>query len=147
MPNIDYHFRAVEAKIFIVDCDVGEMFRTFMLQPSLGPHTGFDLNNVFPEEKNGNLKGWRKRITMGFGPSPYLVTKDMLVVEEGVRGVRLDPENVFRWHTVTLNLPGMDKYESSRTWVYKVRYDGTMAADLFFYIDDDRLTALSAWEY
>lgn len=33
---------------------------------------------------------------MGFGPLSYLVTKDMLVVEERVRGARLDPENVFR---------------------------------------------------
>ena len=48
---------------------------------------------------------------MGFGHSSYLVTKDMLVVEERVRGARLDPENIFRWHKVTLNLPGMDKYE------------------------------------
>ena len=31
----------------------------------------------------------------------------MLVVEERVRGARLDPENVFRWYKVVLNLPGM----------------------------------------
>ena len=51
---------------------------------------------------------------MGFGHSPYLVTKDMLVVEERVRGARLYSDNVFRWHKVTLNLQGMDKYEPSK---------------------------------
>ena len=71
----------------------------------------------------------------------------MLVVEERVRGARLDPENVFSWHKVTLNLPGMNKYEPSRHWVYIVRQDGTMKADLFFNIDDSRPTAPSAWEY
>ena len=70
----------------------------------------------------------------------------MLVVEERVRGSRWDSENVFRWHSVTMNLPGMSKYDSSKPWVYKVRQDGTMAADLFFYIDDGRPTAPSAWE-
>ena len=107
---------------------------------------GFDLSSVFPEEKNGKLKGWWERMIMGFGPSPYLVTKDMLVVEERVRGSRWDSENVFRWHSVTMNLPGMSKYNPSKPWVYKVRQDGTMAADLFFYIDDGRPTAPSAWE-
>ena len=81
---------------------------------------------------------------MGFGPSPYLVTKDMLVVEERVMGERLDSENIFRWHKVTLNLPGMDEYDPSKPWVCKVRQDGTIAADLFFYIDDGRSTAPSA---
>ena len=58
---------------------------------------------------------------MGFGPLSYLVTKDMLVVEERVRGARLDPENMFRWYKVVLNLPGMKKYDISRPWVYKVK--------------------------
>ena len=45
----------------------------------------------------------------------------MLVVEERVRGARLDPKNVFRWCKVILNLP----------WIFKVRKDSTLVADLF----------------
>ena len=63
-----------------------------------------------------------------------------------MRGARWDSENVFRWHRVVINLPGMNTYDPSKPWVYKVRQDGTMAADLFFYIDDGRPTAPSAWE-
>ena len=48
---------------------------------------------------------------MGFEHSPYLVTKDILVVEERVMGARLYSDNIFRWLKVTLNLTGMDKYE------------------------------------
>ena len=105
----------------MADCDVGEIFLNFMLESSLKPHTGGDLSSVFPEEKNGYLNKWWKIMIMGFEPSPYLATKDMSVVEERVRDARLDLQNVFRWHKVTLNLPGMDKYEPSRPWVYKVR--------------------------
>ena len=51
---------------------------------------------------------------MGFGPSLYQVTKEMLVVEERVRGASLDHDNVFRWYKVIFNLLGINKYDSSR---------------------------------
>ena len=57
MPNVDCHLREVEAAMFIVDCDVEEMFLNFMLKPSLRPHVGVNLSSVVPEEMNGNLKG------------------------------------------------------------------------------------------
>ena len=44
---------------------------------------------------------------MGFGPSPYFVTKDMMVIEEAVRGLRSDVKKVFRWLNFFLNLPEM----------------------------------------
>ena len=37
---------------------------------------------------------------MGFSPSPYIVTKGMLVMEREIRGGRLDEKNVFRWNKV-----------------------------------------------
>ena len=45
-----------------------------------------------------------------------------------------------------LNLPGKPDYTSTRPKVFKVRKDGTMAADLFSYIDDLRNTAPSSSE-
>ena len=57
MSNVDCHLKEVEAGTFIVDCDVGEMFLNFMLEPSLKPHAGVDLCSVVPEEKNEKLKG------------------------------------------------------------------------------------------
>lgn len=47
---------------------------------------------------------------------------------------------------MNLNLPGISNYNHSRPWVYKQRTDGTVAADLFYYIDDGRPTAPTAWE-
>ena len=58
MPNVDCHLRAVEARTFMTDFDVEEIFLNFMLEPFLRPHAGVDLSSVFPEEKNGKLKGW-----------------------------------------------------------------------------------------
>ena len=69
---------------------------------------------MFPDEMKGTLKGCWERIVMGFGPSPYQVTKEMLVVEKRVRGATLDHDNVFRWYKVIFNLLGIDKYDSSR---------------------------------
>jgi len=82
----------------------------------------------------------------GFWPSPYLVIKNMLIVEDRVRGALFNPKNVFRWNKVILNLPGMADYDSSKPWAFKVRKDKTLAADLFFYIDDRIPTNPSTWE-
>ena len=48
---------------------------------------------------------------MGFAPSPYFVTKDMLVVEMMMKGLDIDSSNVYRWAAVRFNLPGMKIYD------------------------------------
>ena len=136
MPTIDSHLRAVEAGTFMADCDVGEMFLNFMLEPVIRSHAGVDISKLFPDEGEGKLTAYWERMLMGFGPSPYFVTKDMMVIEEAVRGLRSDEKNVFRWLKVVLNLPGMNSYDPSRPWVYRVRSDGSLTADIFWYIDD-----------
>jgi len=49
---------------------------------------------------------------MRFLPSPYFVTKDILVVEKMVRVDRLEVKQ-FRWWKMILNLTGLEKYDSS----------------------------------
>ena len=83
---------------------------------------------------------------MGYRLSPYLVTKDMLVVEQIIRGDKDDKSNVLRWGKVILNLPGLEKYNPSRLCVYKVREDRKIASDVFWYIDDGRSTTPSEVE-
>ena len=136
MPMIDSHLHALEAGTFIADFDVDEMFLNFMLEPPFRSHAGVDISNVFPDKGECKLTAYWERILMGFGPSPYFVTKDMMVIEEALRGLRSDVKNVFRWLKVVLNLPGMKSYDSSRPWVYRVRSDGSLTADIFWYIDD-----------
>ena len=83
---------------------------------------------------------------MGFSPSPYCVTKDILVVEKMMRGDILEVKHIFRWWKVILNLPGLEKYDPRLPWVYKARADGSIAADVLWYIDDGRPTAGTTWE-
>ena len=45
-----------------------------------------------------------------------------------------------------MNLPGRANYNPSKPWVFKVRADGSMAADLFIYTDDLRLTGPTSEE-
>ena len=120
-----------------------------MLEPSVRPYAGVDLTQAFPEEaktNGGKLKECWSRMMMGFSPSPYFVTKDMLIVERAVRGDRCDEDNVFRWVNVVLNLHGLDRYDPNLPWVYKVREDGAIPTDSFWYIDDGRPIANTAWE-
>ena len=57
-----------------------------------------------------------------------------------VRDLRFDRTNVFRLHTVVLNLPEMNIYNAALSWVFKVRANGAMAADTIWYIDSGRST-------
>ena len=134
IPTVDCHLRTVEADTFMADCDVGEMFSNFMLELSLQPYAGVDLSKVFLDEKNNSLKGCWKIMMTGFTPSPYLVTRDMSVVEDGTRGSRFDKENAFRWDKVIFNILRMGHYNASISWVFKVRENGTPVADQFFLI-------------
>ena len=77
---------------------------------------------------------------MGFKPSPYATTREMKKIEGWLKGNKNDMNNVFRWCKVILNLPGKENYNPARPWVYLVREDGTIASDLFSYIDDYRPT-------
>ena len=60
---------------------------------------------------------------MGISPSPYLVTKDLMKLEQIIRGDRNALENIFGWTKVILNFPGSSLYDPSIPWVYKVRGD------------------------
>ena len=58
MPTIDSHLRAVEAGTFMADCDVGEMFLNFMLEPAIRSHAGVDISKRFPDEGEGKLTAY-----------------------------------------------------------------------------------------
>ena len=83
---------------------------------------------------------------MGFSPSPYFVIKNMLVIEDVIRGYGFDEHNIFQWDHVVLNLFGMLGYNPSSRWVFKVSLDGSIAVDLYFYIDDGRSTTGTVWD-
>ena len=146
------HLCAVE--LHIGDIDVGEMFLNFILHESMQALCGGDLSNFFEEDRPG-LQGkskllWERwvRAAMGLKSSPYQAVQGMIVVKEVVLGDRRDPNNVLRWDEIRMNLPGgSETYDLSLPWVSKIRLDdGRIAADLFIYVDDVRLTGSSSDE-
>ena len=98
-----------------------------------------------PTDPEGSSKWlhWN-RTPMGVKSSPYSAIKCMHFAEEIIRGDRKDPDNVFRWDHVRLNLPGQDDYDPSLPWVSKVKVleDGSvvLAADMHVFCDDLRPT-------
>ena len=79
-----------------------------MLEPKVRPYTGVDLSQVIQKkasDKGEKCNGWWTRMFMGFSPSPYFVTKDMLIVEKLVRGEILETKNAFRWKMLILIFP------------------------------------------
>ncbi|KAL7564983.1 hypothetical protein ACA910_011950 [Epithemia clementina (nom. ined.)] len=77
---------------------------------------------------------------MGLSPSPYQATQSAQRVKHPAFGDRHDPSNMFCWKNGVLNLPGDPSYNPTQPWVYRVRDDGTLAADVHPYIDDMRET-------
>ena len=143
LQTCESHLRAVDPGTYMGDADLGEMFLNFPLDVNMRQYAGVDFSKLFPDECIEGETFWERweRMLMGFRPSPYCTTRDMRRIDLFLRGAADNKANVFRWAKVVLNLPGKVNYTSTRPRVYRVREDGTMAADLFTYIDDLRNTA------
>lgn len=143
LPTVDTHMRSTVPGTYMCDIDLSEMFLNFMLDEDIRPYAGVDFSKFFADEiKEGNFTLWEMwvRLLMGFKPSPYLSTRDMRRIEEFLTGDRNNPTNPFRWSKVVFNLPGSKNYNPSLPRVYRIRIEGTIAGDLFIYIDDLRVT-------
>jgi hypothetical protein len=142
--------RAVDENSFMGDMDIGEMFLNFILHESMQALCGIDLTEFFGKKDQSTGKNsllWEKwvRAAMGLKSLPCQAVQGILVAKEVILGDRTDPENVFRWDDVRMNLPGSSDHDPSLPWVSKIRIDdGKIAADLFICVDDVRLTGNSA---
>jgi hypothetical protein len=56
--------------------------------------------------------------------------------KEMIMGDPNDCSSVFQWKEVRLNLPGVEDYDPSLSWVAKITEDGRVGADLFIYMED-----------
>ena len=142
MPAVVHNLRSMVVDTYMSDYDVGEMFS--MLEPNLRPYTGVDSTWLSPEEVSATnlvIRRYRERILMGFSPSPYLVTKDLVEVGWMIRDYKKLSGKILEWKKVILNIPGIYHYDPSIPWVYKVGLYNKIATYIFFYIDDERLTA------
>ena len=148
LPTMRHTLRSLMADYFQCDLDVGEMFLNFWLQCFLRPYAGVDVSHVrsdgseVPDWEEERVRCWERwcQNFMGLGDSPYRSIQMLTHVKYLVYGDRGDPSNPFRWHAVRLNLPGSKDYDPSLPWVSKVRLDGLVACEVYFYVDDGRIT-------
>jgi hypothetical protein len=151
LPNADDLLDAVEPGTYMCDNDVGEMFLNFILHEKIRELTGVEVLEFLGDRddkgrpKDKLLYRWQRN-AMGLKPSPYNSIQGLSWLFEVIFGDRHDKKNVFRWDRVILNLPGDPYYDPSKTWVRKVRKDGTLAADCLTYVDDERPTGPTAIE-
>ena len=149
--NVTSMLRTVEPKTWSADNDFGEMFLNFWIHPDLRQYTGIDITELFPEElqeKFGSTRIWEAwcRCAMGLTTSPYQTTQCAQRVKRIIFGDKSDPDNIFGWTDVRINLPGDEHYDPSLPWISKVRANGDIAADVHPYVDDLRETAPSEEE-
>jgi hypothetical protein len=149
LPTVDSLLCSVESGTWMADNDVGEMFLNFILHESVQSLCGVDLTKYFPEGiPSGTKVLWEcwTRCAMGLRPSPYQACQGMMWALEIILGNREDPENIFRFDQVQLNLPGQHDYNPEQPWVYKRRNDGEIACDVHCYVDDLRTTGSTELE-
>ncbi len=148
LPTIDTHLRSVSEGYYMGDIDFSEQFLNFILHEKVRSHAGVDVTLFFPElvPPDGHVL-WLHwgRCGMGFVSSPYNSVQGTLMGEEVIRGDHTDPNNIFFWEDVILNLPGSDSYLPSKPWVFKACFpeksgSPRIANDLVIYVDDVRTT-------
>ena len=76
---------------------------------------------------------------MGVRQSPFATTRMFSLSLELIFGNPRDPNNIFGWHKIELNLPGHANYNPSEPWVSKRTISGELAPDAFTFVDDIRI--------
>lgn len=139
LPTLARHLRQVGPRTHMADADLGEMFLNFPLHWILKELCGVDLSQHVPLESGKRHWVRWERAAMGLRSSPYQCTQGCQWALEAAIGDHTNPENVFRWSFVKLNLPGSDSYDPSEPWVSLRREDGTLAAFVVLFVDDLRV--------
>lgn len=138
LPTVETHLRQTEVGSWMADADIGEIFLNFPLHELLWCLCGVDLT-LYVGAKEGKVWERWTRAAMGLKSSPYQCTQGVGYAIEWVLGDRSNPDNIFGWETVELNLPGMDHYDPSRAWVARRRKDGKLAVTIVIFVDNLRI--------
>ena len=118
LPDSDVLIRTLDEDYWCVDNDYGEMFLNFWLHPELQKFSGIDLTQLIGITDDGELylEGW-KRCPMGQSPSPFNTVQQTRRLKQIMLGNPQDSENVFRWDSVKINLPGTIDYKPGVPWI------------------------------
>ena len=150
LPTIDSILRNADEETWFGDIDLGEIFLNYWLDEELRPYAGVNVTllgeqvvladgTVQVRDSESNKKLWERweRTLMGFQSSPYLCTQAFGWSEDFIWGDLSDQvSNPLAWRSVVLNLPGCQGYQLTKTWVFRTKHDGSMAAFFGTYIDD-----------
>jgi hypothetical protein len=131
--------------------DVDEQFLNFKLHDDLRQLSGVDVCEVRSRDpaagpwKASRMKNWEKweQNWMGLQDSPYRSLQWQARLKLEVYGDRRALANPFHWDKVVFNLPRAKGYWANLPWVLKIRWDGKLAAEVFVYVDDGRLTGIT----
>ena len=150
LPTVEHLLRALAVGTNLCDFDIAEMFYNFMLHPLIRAFCGVDISLVRSQDtsfESQRPNRWERfcRNMMGLTDSPYRSVQPLMWAKELIMGDGKG-NGPYRWDRVELNLPGSAGYDPRRPWVAKVRVDGSLASDLFIYMDDGRVTAGSEEE-
>ncbi|KAL7556763.1 hypothetical protein ACA910_009419 [Epithemia clementina (nom. ined.)] len=138
LPDADALTNTLDDGYWCVDNDYGKMFLNFWLHPELQQYSGMDLSSLnLDGQMKGTLEVWC-RCPMGQSPSPYATVQQTRRLKRIMLGDRFDPNNVFNWSHVRLNLPGSHGYQPGVPWISKQRSNGQIAADAQDYVDNLR---------
>eukprot|EP00978_Attheya_sp_CCMP212_P042877 scaffold269462_cov51-Attheya_sp.AAC.1 len=142
-------FRGLDVDFWCADNDFSDNFLNYLISKELRAYCGIDVDLLLQDEEGYIPSSYTwARCAMGLKPSPYFACQQNTRAKRHMLGEPEDDSNVFRWDMVIVNLPGNVVYDPSMPLIYKVRKDGTIAADIVCYVDDNRVTAGSeedAW--
>ena len=152
LPTIWATLRAILPGFFQCDLDVQDKFLNYKLHKSLWEYSGVDIQGVrslatedacWEKLRPARWERW-ERNWMGLRDSPYRSLQWQVRLKLVVYGDRKNLANPFHWDHVRLNLPGLPGYRADLPWVMKIRADGSIAAEIFVYVDDRRAMGHSA---
>jgi hypothetical protein len=152
LPTVRATLRAILPGFFQCDLDVQDQFLNYKLHKSMREYSGVDVQGVrslatedasWERLRPGRWERW-ERNWMGLRDSPYRSLQWQVRLKLVVYADRWNPANPFHWDHVRLNLPGSPGYRADLPWVMKIRSDGTIAAEIFVYVDDGRAVGHSA---
>ena len=130
-------------KSFQGDMDVGEMFLNFMLHFKDRKH--FGVRYFSKDDKGKEIVELTRFCRLMFGSkcSPYAAVQMMYRAMEVIVGNPEEPNNIFNWVDIKLNLPGDENYEPWKSRLSKITAAGEIAPDVIFYVDDGRAVGFS----
>ena len=151
LPVIRHAVRGLLPGYHQADIDIAEMFLNFNLGIDLHAYAGVDLTPLQLFGVKWTAKQWERwlRNFMGMKDSPYRSIQLMIIAKVLAYGDHTDRTNPFHWERIVLNLPGSEFYDPTLPWVFKIRYDGHLACDIYVYVDDGKVTGwckAACWE-